>query len=259
MIDAIWILGPVHLSVFGVFVGLGVLLGLGVSLEGLRARQIPAWQLCWALPAVAASSGLGAAYAHALDHGGLEVLEYWLYAPRAYPGYSFLGGFVGFLVGLGLCTALFRWLGQRASTLDYLDACAPGILLAYGIGRLGCHLVGHTTCCGIPSDSWLAVTYPYTLGDGVQVLPTALMEGLAGILSCAFLRRACRAPVVRGRDFALMLILLGLERLLIEEWRVNPRHALDLSQAQWLSAAMALVGTAWFIRVVRKPPSVSAS
>jgi prolipoprotein diacylglyceryltransferase len=152
-------------------------------------------------------------------------------------------------------------------------------MLAYGVGRLGCHFAGDGDW-GIPSDlankpsflpDWMwAYHYPHNVlkmdtpingceadqwGDycyqlGQAAYPTPLYEAITCILLFGvlwLLRKKIRVP---GRIFALYLIFNGLERFFVEKIRVNSR--LDLfgfhpTQAEVISTSLFLSGTLlWF-------------
>lgn len=185
----------------------------------------------------------GGALAHAVDVGGWRALSYWLYAPAAFPGASFLGGALACWIAASLYARAVFGRGLRA--IAFLDALAPSILLMYGLGRVGCHLAGHSTCCGQPSQAWYAVIYPHTVGVDVRVAPMALVEAALslGLFSWLWIRR--RRMSSGGAVFAWHWILLSMERLCVEPWRLNPRHALGLTQAQWVSMALLASGIAF--------------
>jgi phosphatidylglycerol:prolipoprotein diacylglycerol transferase len=201
----------------------------------------------------------GGALAHAVDVGGWKVLSYWFYAPAAYPGASFLGGALACWIAAGL----YAWVvfGRGLRAMAFLDALAPSVLLMYGLGRIGCHLAGHSTCCGRPSESWYAVLYPHTVGIDVRVVPMALVESALslGLLTWLWCRR--RRMSRSGSVFAWHWILLGMERLCVEPWRLNPRHAFGLTQAQWVSMALLASGIAFlgWIKVHRPHPAKTAA
>ena len=228
--------GALLLDTSGVLYGLSFLVFALITVPRLRRRQIDPAHLGWMSPLLIALSALCAVYAHALDHGGAAALGYWLYAPFVHPGSSFLGALFGGVSGLLLYCKL-----RHISVRDFLDAAAPGILVAYAIGRVGCHLAGHTTCCGSPTESWIGVAYPYTLGSDVRVVPTALFEATLAGAGAAVVFRCRRHP------FACYLVLHGAERFIIEFLRTNPRHLLGLTQAQWISAGMMVASIAFLV------------
>jgi phosphatidylglycerol---prolipoprotein diacylglyceryl transferase len=191
---------------------------------------------------------------------------------------------------------LFVYLYCRRNKLGFwhvADAVAPGLMLAYGIGRLGCHFSGDGDW-GIPSTSpspaaiaWLpdwfwSYDYPNNvIGSGVRmatggypgygthlvppVYPTPLYESLAAFALFALLwavRKRIQRPMVM---FGLYMIVNGFERFWIEKIRVNATYELfgkSMTQAEIISVMM-FVGGAVLIAVrlrqtptpAREPPS----
>jgi phosphatidylglycerol:prolipoprotein diacylglycerol transferase len=50
-----------------------------------------------------------------------------------------------------------------------------------------------------------------------------------------------------GQLFGMYLILAGIERFLVEFLRMNPLY-MGLSQAQWISITLGMIGSIIFIR-----------
>jgi phosphatidylglycerol---prolipoprotein diacylglyceryl transferase len=182
-------------------------------------------------------------------------------------GFTYYGGLV-----FGALTYL--WIGYRhkIKLIHMADIGSPGMMLAYGLGRIGCQLSGdgdwgvanrHIKPDWIPQWAW-ASTYPrnainagvYTPGCNcyqltVGVWPTPLYESVLCIglfLLMWVFRRRIKTP---GFMFFLFLMLNGAERFLIEKLRVTPKYHflfLQLSQAQMIALlfmAGGLVGFTW--------------
>jgi len=100
--------------------------------------------------------------------------------------------------GIVLLAVVFGWLGSKALALAgllashaapgftaawrdtiarVLDAGAPALMLAYGIGRLGCHLAGDGDY-GLPTDLPWGVRYDHGL-----VPPSQAFAGLPELLA----------------------------------------------------------------------------
>lgn len=72
--------------------------------------------------------------------------------------------------------------------------------------------------------------------------PTPLYEFLFAAIAYQFLKRKrSEYKNLVGKTFALTLILMGIERLLVEFLRVNALYA-GLSMAQWISIALVIGG-----------------
>ena len=234
-------IGPLLFSTSGVWCGLCLFVVAWVGRGEFRRHSIRSRHLGFLILAAAPLAAAGGALAHAVDMGGWKVLSYWLFAPLLYAGASFLGGALGSWIAAGL----YAWVvfGRTLRAAVFLDALAPSILLMYGLGRIGCHLAGHSTCCGRPSEAWYAVLYPHTVGVDLRVVPMALVEAALGLGLFSWLWFRRRRMFRGGSVFAWHWILLALGRLCVEPWRLNPRHALGLTQAQWISMALLVSGT----------------
>lgn len=161
------------------------------------------------------------------------------------------------------------------------DIGSPGMMLAYGIGRIGCHLAGDGDW-GIvnesPQPAWLQwapastwrFTYPHnSIHKGIYipgctdnyctqlpipVYPTSFYEAVACLLLFAALwslRRRIKPP---GFVFAMYALLNGAERFTIEFIRINPRYPIagfNLTQAQIIALAWMLTGVITLFHTLR--------
>lgn len=169
------------------------------------------------------------------------------------------GGFT-FYGGLIVAAVAVAWY-LRSKSLDVAiasDAFAPGLMLAYGIGRIGCHLAGDGDW-GIASDlaakpgwipSWLwSETYPNNiLGldlSAAPVYPTPIYEFVLSAVLFGVLWGLRKHPFVGGWLFSLYLVFAGVERFLIEQIRVNNRFdllGLSVTQAEVISVVLVAAG-----------------
>lgn len=180
-------------------------------------------------------------------------------------GLTFYGGLI-----LAVLSILIYLRSKRIPFLRIADSAAPALILAYGIGRLGCHFSGDGDY-GIPSDLPWAMSYAngvvptlsafnHELSDKFQsmnptlpipidilVHPTPLYEFVAAGLIFLLLRQLDRQNRLNGWLFGMYLVFAGFERLLVEFIRLNPLY-MGLSQAQWISIGMITVGVVlvWF-------------
>jgi len=152
------------------------------------------------------------------------------------------------------------------------DIGSPGMMLAYAVGRMGCHLAGDGDW-GIanknPRPSWLhwlpdwawASRYPHnSIHQGsyipgctgnycteltIPVYPTPLYESIICFLLFLLLWKLRRTIKKPGRLFAVFALLNGAERFLIEFIRVTPRYTIggwNVSQAQLLALGWIIAG-----------------
>jgi phosphatidylglycerol---prolipoprotein diacylglyceryl transferase len=187
----------------------------------------------------------------------------------SYHGLTFYGGLL-----FGAVTYLVILRRQGISLATAADIGSPGMLLAYAIGRMGCHLAGDgdwgivnraakpAWLSWIPDGAW-AAHYPHNvIRQGVYmegchldyctvlpdaVFPTSLYESLVCLLLFFLLWMLRRRLTTPGLLFFIYAILIGLERFLIEYIRVTPKHAFwgwSLTQAQLISLGFILIGMA---------------
>lgn len=181
-----------------------------------------------------------------------------------------------------ICAALAIWVYARRNKIsihNLNDATAPGLMLAYGVGRLGCHFAGDGDW-GIPSQlsekpgflpDWLWSSHyahnvlktdtpisgcdPNLWGDycyqlGLAAYPTPLYEAIACISLFGVLMLLRKYIKIPGQIFSIYLIFNGIERFMIEKIRVNNR--LDLfgfqpTQAEVISSSLIVAGMfLWF-------------
>lgn len=89
----------------------------------------------------------------------------------------------------------------------------------------------------------------------VTAHPTPLYELAAALLAFAFLwSRRAKWQFHAGKLFSMTVLLMGIERLLVEFLRVNPLY-LGISQAQWISVGMIIAGAIMFSRVKETQPA----
>lgn len=179
---------------------------------------------------------------------------------------------------------LAEWYGKKNNIpiVHLADSIVPGLMLAYGTGRIGCHISGDGDW-GIvnlnPKPDWLsflpdwawAYNYPNNvLSEGIPipgcdgrhcnmlpdaVYPTPLYEAVACILLFCFLWSIRKHITIPGLITAIYLLLNGTERFLIEKIRVNNKYHIDgfaITQAEIISFVMIITGSAAIIYLLTK-------
>jgi len=263
---------PFPIYSFGVMVALAILTGAylgareldrkyangsvgGVSLPGERGEESPS-VLVGTLAIIAAGMGIvGAKLFTILGNPGRFLLD-----PA---GMLFSTGGLTFYGGLLVAGVTIVWYLRRhdLAVAPVADAAAPGLMLAYGIGRIGCHLAGDGDW-GVAADlaakpdwlpTWLwAETYPNAIiGPPPEpVYPTSVYEAVAATLLFAGLWALRRHPFRAGWLCSLYLVLSGVERVLIEQIRVNPEYTLfgvTPTQAEIISVLLVAAGIAGLV------------
>jgi len=192
----------------------------------------------------------------------------------SFSGLTFYGGLIVAAI------VIIRYASKKhISTFHLIDSAAPALMLAYGVGRMGCQFAGDGDW-GIPNPhpnpfSWLpdwawAYNYPHNvINEGipipgcegnycrmleVPVYPTPLYEIIACLLLFGVLWSIRKRITVPGVIFGIYLVLNGIERFFIEKIRVNTKYDIfgfHPTQAEIISFLM-VIGGAVFIWYCRK-------
>lgn len=241
-----------------------------------QTRQVEThpYELMWNVVFIAAIGGLlGAKIFHNLENMD-ELLRDPIGALLSFSGLTFYGGLIVAAVGV-----LYYTGKHGIPALHMIDAAAPGLMLAYGVGRLGCQLSGDgdwgivntaakpETLSFLPDWMW-SFRYPnnvinegipipgctgphcYILPEGV--FPTPFYEAVAAIGLFFVLWSLRKRITIPGMLFSIYLILNGIERFLIEKIRINNTYNIfgnPVTQAELISAMLVLLGIAgiWFV------------
>jgi phosphatidylglycerol:prolipoprotein diacylglycerol transferase len=186
-----------------------------------------------------------------------------------FSGLTFYGGLI-----CGGAVVLYIALKHGIKWQDMLDVGAPGMMLAYGIGRIGCQMSGDGDW-GIlntaPKPHWLSwapnwmwtFNFPHNVNNegvaipgctgkycnelAVPVFPTSFYESVICILLFLFLWQIRHKIKVPGVLFGIYMILAGVERFFIELIRVNTKYhvaGISFTQAELISIFMVIGGIA---------------
>lgn len=205
---------------------------------------------------------VGARVFHIFEHLDAFVLAPWdMIFSRS--GLSVFGGLIfGTIAGI---VFIRRW---NLPARPLLDAVAPSMMLGYAIGRIGCQISGdgdwgHAANMALKADwlpTWLwAQTYDNNIyGELIAapgVYPTPVYETAMALLCFGVLWAVRRHPFKAGWLFSLYLLFAGVERMLIEQIRVNPVFevmGVQGTQAEIIAGAMIAAGLAGMALMGRK-------
>ena len=239
-------------------------------------KEIHPYELVGNMTMIAAVSGIiGAKLFHNLENIG-EFMADPIGQLMAFSGLTFYGGLIA-----GAFAVI--WYGRKYNIkpLNLADAAAPGLMLAYGVGRIGCQLSGDgdwgVTNLATKPD-WIAIlpdwmwsfTYPHNvINEGIPiegcmgrycmelanpVWPTAFYEVVMATLIFSFLWAMRKRIKVAGVLFFVYLSLNGVERFFIEKIRVNTKYDIlgGITQAEIISASLVLIGLLVVFLLYRK-------
>jgi len=176
-------------------------------------------------------------------------------------GHSFMGSIIG-AVGF----MLIYICNKKVSIMGFLDVLLPCCLLGHVIGKAGCFFSGDG-CYGPPADPrdvpW-AMSFPNAgAPTHVPVHPTPIYEGVPSLAVMLTVRSIFPLPAALpegeeesaeelaelsfpkvGRRTALLLVLYGFERMLIEPFRRHPPIQVfgGLTEYQALAVVLLIIG-----------------
>lgn len=183
----------------------------------------------------------------------------------SFSGLTFYGGLI-----CGGAAVLYIARKNGIKPLHMLDVGGPGMMLAYSVGRIGCHLSGDGDWGIVNLNpkpfSWLpdwlwAYTYPNNVAmEGnpipgcvgkfcnelpLPVYPTPIYEVILAFIIFLFLWKIRKKINLPGMMFGIYLMFNGLERFFIELIRVNSKYnvaGISFTQAELISSILFVCG-----------------
>lgn len=229
--------------------------------------EIPAKDQVWPIVFIAVIFGiLGAKVFHQLENMD-EFMRDPVGSLLSFSGLTYYGGLIVAAIAIAIYAEKHNIPWQQMA-----DSVAPSLIIAYGIGRIGCQFSGDGDwgiVNNIPQPDWLsflpewtwAYNYPHNiLSRGIPiegcsgthcfqlaeaVFPTPIYETTMSLMIFAFLWWIRKKLKVPGSLFAIYLMFNGAERFLIEKIRVNNVFGflgMEVTQAEIISTALFIIG-----------------
>ena len=249
-----------------------------------KTIEVMPYQVMGNLTILAAVFGiLGAKLFHNLENFDTFLADP-LGSLLSFSGLTFYGGLI-----CGFTAAIWYARSKNIKTIHLLDAAAPGIMIAYGIGRLGCQLSGDgdwgiVNTAAKPSwisflpDWFWSFKFPHNvISDGVPipgcvgrhcmelplpVYPTSLYEAIIAITLFFVLWSMRKHIKIPGLLFCIYLMMNGMERFFIEKIRINNLiqfAGFQFTQAELISSIIFLFGIIGFVYLMLKNNSKNGS
>lgn len=152
---------------------------------------------------------------------------------------ALLGGFTAF--------AIFS-RKRGLNVYEFLDLCAPGMLLGLAIGRIGCFMNG--CCLGMETTSPLGMIFR-DAGYLTPRYPTQIFELVLDIAIMFLLLWWEKRKQFSGEIVLGMLSFYSAARFIVEFYRLSPPRIFGLSIAQYSSIIFFIVTALW-IYIARK-------
>ncbi|MDG1283406.1 MAG: prolipoprotein diacylglyceryl transferase [Flavobacteriales bacterium] len=229
-------------------------------------KTLHPYELVGNLTMIAAVSGvIGAKIFHNLENFDLFLSDP-LGQLLSFSGLTFYGGLI-----FGAISVIWYAKKFNIKIKHLIDSAAPALMLAYGIGRIGCQMSGDGDW-GIvnlaPKPDWMgflpdwmwSYTFPHNvINAGIPidgcvgnfcyqlanpVWPTAFYEVVMSLILFGilwFLRKRINIP---GMLFFIYFIFNGIERFFIEKVRVNTEYNIlgGITQAEIISFLLIITG-----------------
>ena len=253
---------------FGIIVAIAVVLATSIATKVVKGYgelgKLPPRSHAIVVDMAVVSALAGIVGARAFDI--LDNLDRFLADPVSMiltrAGFSIYGGLL-----FGIAAGVIFVKRRSVPVIPMLDATAPALMLGYGIGRLGCQIVGDGDW-GIAANlalkpSWLpewlwAQSYDGNI-DGViiappGVYPTPIYETTMALVIFWVLWLLRSHSNRAGYLFSIYLLLAGFERMLIEKIRVNTRYDVwgaQVTQAEAISFLLIIAGLIGVLATLR--------
>lgn len=242
-----------------------------LAVPKLVKQEVHPYELVGNMTMIAAVAGiLGSKLFHNLENFGDFIADP-IGALVSFSGLSIYGGLI---VGGG--AVLYYAVKNGLTWIHVADACAPGLMASYGIGRIGCQLAGDGDW-GMPNTAakpeWMSFlpdwmwAFHYKgnvlnidLGEpgrpveivenGIVLIyegnawPTPFYETLMAFAIFGILWSIRKKISVPGVIFSLYLAFNGIERFMIERIRINPDYPIfgGATQAEIIAVTMLIFG-----------------
>ena len=229
-------------------------------------KTVHPFELVGNITMIAAISGIiGAKIFH-----NLENFDTFLADPigqlMSFSGLTFYGGLIA-----GAISVIWYAKKYQINIKHLIDSAAPALMLAYGVGRIGCQMSGDGDW-GIdnlaPKPEWMSFlpdwmwsyTFPHNvINAGIPiegctgnfcmqlanpVWPTAFYEVVMSITIFGILWAMRKHIKVPGALFFIYLAFNGMERFFIEKVRINTEYNIlgGITQAEIISFCLVLTG-----------------
>ncbi|MFP4548485.1 MAG: prolipoprotein diacylglyceryl transferase [Fidelibacterota bacterium] len=254
-------IGPVTIHSFGLMMAVAFLVGYYLlSWEVKRREDDP--KIASDLVFWGAIGGIIGAKLFSVFENFQDFLTDPIHTLFSGSGFVFHGGLLGGTI------AVVALLYKREKSIGtYADIIGPIILLGQGIGRIGCLLAG---CChGSATNCAWGIQYPpgsqasyyqyhndmlgSSFMQSLPVHPSPVYETLFNVIMFVLLITLIRPHLKKkGSTFALVMIIAGIERFLLEFVRINPKTLWGLTNYQFSSLFFVLLGILVWIFLVNQ-------
>ncbi len=222
MLPELFSIGPLTLHTYGLFVAIGLVTGIIVTIPIGRSHGIDFQKIMDMGLIIIIAGIIGSRLAYVLINFSyyktnlMDIVKLWN------GGLVFSGGLIAVLL-------VMLWYARRISHSLWQigDLWAPGAAIGQAIGRIGCFMAG--CCYGRPTDMPWGVVFTDTRclvpQDmlNISLHPTQIYSSLSGLIIFIILMILSAKKRFEGQVMLWFLILHSTGRLLVERFRGDDR------------------------------------
>lgn len=221
-------IGHYSMNVFGLFIGIGIVLGVLLSIQEAKRRNYSVDTITDLMIYAVIFGIVGARLYYVLVFN----LEYYISNPGKIVavwdgGLSIQGALIG-----GAIVSLLYAKVKKINLWSAADIMAPGLILGQAIGRIGCDVFG------------FAMTNEYFWGilrNGQVLHPTQMYESILNYILFGILWARRKSVKYDGQLFFTYLIGFSINRFIVEFFRTNPMFLEPFTVAHATSLGLILI------------------
>lgn len=225
----------ININLYGVLMGIGFLVAFLIVYFLYKKKKILKPEITFDLLLIVFPlSILGARLYYVIFSAeSFSFIEFWQIWNG---GLAIYGGIIGGFLGLVLYSVI-----KKINLFKITDAVAVGLIIAQGIGRIGCYFGG--CCYGIEVTNPELMWFPFSvLIDGVWHYSTFFYEAIWNFIGFVLLFIVYNKTERNGLTTGIYLSFYGLGRFFIEGLRGDSLYIFSLKVSQVLSVILFATG-----------------
>jgi phosphatidylglycerol:prolipoprotein diacylglycerol transferase len=220
--------GHYSMNAFGMFIGLGIVLGVLVAIKEAKRKKYSTDAITDLMMYAVIFGIVGARLYYVLVFN----LEYYLTNPGKIiavwdGGLSIQGALIG-----GALVSLIYARVKKINLWRAADIMAPGIILGQAIGRVGCDVFGYA----MKNEYFWGI-----LRNGQVLHPTQMYESMLNFILFGVIWARRKSVKYDGQLFFTYLIGFSINRFIVEFFRTNPIFIEPFTVAHATSIGLILI------------------
>lgn len=220
--------GHYSMNAFGMFIGLGIVLGVLVAIKEAKRKKYSTDAITDLMMYAVIFGIVGARLYYVLVFN----LEYYLTNPGKIiavwdGGLSIQGALIG-----GALVSLIYARVKKINLWRAADIMAPGIILGQAIGRVGCDVFGYA----MKNEYFWGI-----LRNGQVLHPTQMYESMLNFILFGVIWARRKSVKYDGQLFFTYLIGFSINRFIVEFFRTNPIFLEPFTVAHATSIGLILI------------------